>query len=404
MPAEPIHQDDKGRWELRYRDPTGRPRRKRFPTKREARDFHADLRMRAQAGTWTAPESGRLPLAQWVEEWWGTAVHLRPATKARYERDLRLHILPAFGGVQIARISPRQVRAWVAEMVANGERPSAVRRRFSVLRKILGDAVAMEMVSRNPSRGVRPPADTRSEITVLEPVEIRDLADAIHPWFRTWIWFAAYSGLRWSEMLGVRRRDVDLLGRTVTVHQQIIEVNGRFLGFGDPKTAAGKRTVDLPAFLCRCSKNSSPSGLRPARTDWRSSTLAATHRTLELLLADLEEGSSFCRAARVAAGTTSATRLLLWPSPRVLTPRPSRSGWGMGHASITITLDRYGHLFPALGRQVADGLDMVYRYALLAPPAARPIALGPFDTRRGITAAARTPQRGWAEPQQSHGD
>src|SRR5487761_1229574 len=46
----------------------------------------------------------------------------------------------------------------------------------------------------------------------------------------------------------------------------------------------------------------------------------------------------------------------------------------MGHASITVTLDRYGHLFPALGRQVADGLDQVYRESMTAPPAPSPIA------------------------------
>ncbi len=119
-----------------------------------------------------------------------------------------------------------------------------------MLRKILADAIAMEMIPRNPCNSVRPPADSRSDVIILDPAEVRDLADAINPWFRSWIWFAAYSGLRWSEMLGVRRRDLDVLRRTVSVRQQIIEVNGRFLGFGEPKTAAGKRTVDLPAFLC----------------------------------------------------------------------------------------------------------------------------------------------------------
>ena len=113
-----------------------------------------------------------------------------------------------------------------------------------------GDAIAMEMIARNPCSSVRPPADTRSEVIVLEPAEIRDLANAINPWFCSWVWFASYTGLGWSEMLGVRRRDLDLLRRTVSVRRQIIEVNGRFLGFSEPKTAAGKRTVDLPAFLC----------------------------------------------------------------------------------------------------------------------------------------------------------
>ena len=60
----------------------------------------------------------------------------------------------------------------------------------------------------------------------MEPAEIRDLTNAIKPWFCTWVWFAAHGGLRWSEMLGVCRRDLDLLRRTVSVRQQIVEVNG----------------------------------------------------------------------------------------------------------------------------------------------------------------------------------
>lgn len=108
MATEPIHQVANGRWELRYRDPSGRPRRMRFATKREARDFSSDLRVRSQLGTWTSPETGRLTLERWVNEWWATVVHLHPATKVRYERDVRLHVLPRFGVTQLARISPRR--------------------------------------------------------------------------------------------------------------------------------------------------------------------------------------------------------------------------------------------------------------------------------------------------------
>jgi integrase len=312
-------------------------------------------------------------LRRWVEEWWTTVVHLRPATRARYERDLRLHVLPEVGEMQLGRISPRHLRAWVAAMLAAGEPPSAVRRRFSVLRKVLADAVALEMIPRNPCRSVPLPADPAAEVTVLEPGEIRNLADAIHPWFRTWVWFAAYSGLRWSEMLGVRRRDLDLLRRTVTVHQQIVEVNGRFLGFGEPKTAAGRRTVDLPAFLCTMLEaqlaersQPGPDGLVFVNTRGNSPH-ASSFSSQTWLKARLAVGRPDLRwhdlrhaAVALAIGQGA--------HPKAIQER-------MGHASITITLDRYGHLFPALGRQVADGLDRVYREALAAPPLDRPAEL-----------------------------
>ena len=85
---------------------------------------------------------------------------------------------------------------------------------------------------------------------MLTAEEVAELAGAMPEWCRSWVWVAAYSGLRWSEMIGPQRRDVDLLRRTMTVRRQIIEVGSRFEGFGEPKTAAGRRTIDLPPFLC----------------------------------------------------------------------------------------------------------------------------------------------------------
>src|SRR6202034_3591381 len=158
MPAtEPIHQLPSGRWEVRYRDPDGRPRRFRFDTKSDARDHLADVRTKSRTGAWVAPELGKVTFAKWVVEWRGTTVHLRSATRARYEQDLRLHIGPRFNRAQLAKITPRDVRAWLAEMTAAKVPASSIRRRFSVFRKVMGDAVAMEMIARSPCRGIAPP-------------------------------------------------------------------------------------------------------------------------------------------------------------------------------------------------------------------------------------------------------
>jgi integrase len=174
-------------------------------------------------------------------------------------------------------------------------------------------------------------------------------------------------------MLGVRRRDLDLLRRTVSVHQQIIEVNGRFLGFGEPKTAAGKRTVDLPGFLCTMLEEQLAERAQPGVDGL---VFVNTH-------GNPPHASSFAsqtwRKARVAVGqpelrwhhlrhTAVALAIAQGAHPKTIQER-------MGHASITVTLDRYGHLFPALGRQVADGLDTVYRETLAAPPPEPPATL-----------------------------
>ena len=365
MATEPIHQLDNGRWEVRYRDPDGRPRRKVLDTKKAAKDLLATTRTDGQRGTWIAPERGQVTFGAWVDEWWSTTVHLRSATLTRYERDLRLHIRPRFERLALANISPREVRAWLAEMQAEGLPASTIRRRFSVFRKITGDAVAMDMLSRTPCRGVKPPAENRRDITVLSAEELGELAAAMPEWCRTWVWFAAFTGLRWSEMIGLARRDVDLLRRTVTVRRQIVEVRSRFEGFGEPKTAAGRRTVDLPRFLCDMLEEQlaeraqpGPDGLVFVNTRGNPPHLSSfTSQTWKRGRERIGRPDLHWHDLR---HTAVALAIANGAHPKAIQER-------MGHASITITLDRYGHLFPSLGVAVADGLDETYRAAQAAP-------------------------------------
>jgi integrase len=175
-------------------------------------------------------------------------------------------------------------------------------------------------------------------------------------------------------MLGVRRRDLDPLRRTVSVRQQIVEVNGRFLGFGEPKTAAGRRTVDLPAFPCTMLEEQLAERAQPGldglvfvntrgKAPHASSFSSQTWRKARLAVGRPDLRWHDLRHAAVALAIGQGAH------PKAIQER-------MGHASITITLDRYGHLFPALGRQVADGLDRVYRQSLAAPIPSPPVELG----------------------------
>ena len=76
--------------------------------------------------------------------------------------------------------------------------------------------------------------------------QVAALAEAIDPRYRALVLVAAYGGLRWGELVGLRVRRVDLLHGRVTVAEQVAEVNGRLIP-GPPKTEAGRRTVTLPA-------------------------------------------------------------------------------------------------------------------------------------------------------------
>ena len=76
--------------------------------------------------------------------------------------------------------------------------------------------------------------------------QIAALAEAVGPRYRALVLVAAYGGLRWGELVGLKVKRVDLLHGRVTVAEQVAEVNGQLIP-GPPKTAAGRRTVTLPA-------------------------------------------------------------------------------------------------------------------------------------------------------------
>jgi integrase len=164
-------------------------------------------------------------------------------------------------------------------------------------------------------------------------------------------------------MIALRRRDIDLLHRRINVTRQIVEVGSRFEGFDKPKTDAGTRSINLPLFLCQIIEDQleraqpGPDGLvfvntrkqPPHVSSFSSQTWKQARKKVgrpDLRWHDLRH-------------TTVALAIANGAHPKAIQEL-------MGHSSITVTLDRYGHLFPSLGVQVADGLEETYRAALAA--------------------------------------
>ena len=93
-----LRQKPSGRWEARYRDGFGRQHARTFATKTLARRWAADMEADVRRGEWVDPSLGRVTFGEWAEEYLRTIVHLRAVTQGDYERALRVHVLPTFGG------------------------------------------------------------------------------------------------------------------------------------------------------------------------------------------------------------------------------------------------------------------------------------------------------------------
>ena len=239
-----------GRWQARYSTDAGdritAPHT--FPTKADAQRWLATVEADIARGTWHDPTLGHTTIAEWADRWLATKLPtVRRATADQYEYILRMHIVPHLGDRELGTFTPADVQAWLGTMHRrSGLAPNTVAKVYRLLKNMLGGAVEVGMIARNPCtiRGAgteRPP-----EIEVATPEQVAALADACGDHYRALVFVAAYGGLRWGELGGLQRRHVDLGTGVVLVEQKLSEVNG-VLEIDAPKTDAGRRSVALPA-------------------------------------------------------------------------------------------------------------------------------------------------------------
>lgn len=373
------------RYEVRLRGLDGKERSRTFRTLKEAERYERSQQTSVDQGMWVDPRSGRVTLAAWSAEWQRTVVHLRPSTRRIYDVNLRHHILPTLGDVEIGKLTPSMLRAWLSSLTTKvGGKgkplaPASVSQAYRTLNRVLAAAVDNELLGRNPLRGVKAPRLEPEPMRFLSHEEVATLAAAIDPRYRALVLVAAYSGLRAGELGALRRKRVDLLHRTITVVEQVQWIDGRHL-VSAPKSAAGRRSVALPGVVTTALQEHLAAYAEPGseglvfpspeggfirlenfrRRVWTPATLAAG--VAPLRLHDLRHT---CASLAIAAGA----------DVKVLQRM-------LGHASAALTLDRYGHLMPGQAQSVADRLDQMARAATPTPIApATPIG-GSLSTSR----------------------
>lgn len=344
-------------WEARYRDQIGRERSRTFSTRRMAQGFADRQSADVQRGEFRDPRLARLTVDHWAELWWATTVDLKPNTRGAYESIVHRHFEPTFGSRGVAGINRTDVARFVADLSASGIGPGTVRSIVSVLRLVFATALGAGPITQNPVVGVRLPRSAASETLFLVPEQIVALADAIDPRYRTLVLFAAYTGIRAGEIEALRVQRVDLGRGAVDVVESLADVRGRLV-FGPTKTYS-RRTVRLPAFLCDLV--AAHLADRPVDPDalvfvgeqggpMRHNLFYARRFKPAVRAAGLPERLRFhdlrhtCAALLIAQGA----------HPRAMMER-------LGHSSVQVTIDRYGHLLPSLDDTLVEGLDDTYR-------------------------------------------
>ena len=285
----------------------------------------------------------------------------KPSSLRTYRLALETKVLPELGDLRLSSVSRQVVQDFAERLMAQGLMPSSVRNAILPLRAIYRRAVERGEVAVNPTAKVSLPASRPRRPRVPRPEQAAALIAALPAQDRALWATALYAGLRRGELQGLEWLQVDLEQRLIRVEHGW----DRFAGLIEPKSRAGKRRVPISETLRtqliahRLQQGRGAEGFVFCRPDGRpfepTTVLSRARKAWER--ARLEPiGLHECRhtyaAFMIAAGVNTKALSTY-----------------MGHSTITITLDRYGHLLPGNEREAASLLDSWLERAQQQPPA-----------------------------------
>ena len=238
-----------GRYRARYTGPDGRRHSAphTFDTKADADAWLTLERATIVTDDWSPVPTTRTTFGPYAAAWLADRP-LKPRTRAHYAALLTNQIGPTFDPLPLRSITPAMVRKWHADL---GDRAPTLRAHaYSLLRAILGSAVYDgEIKTANPAhiRGAGN-AKRKHKIEPATLAELEAITAELPARYRPMILLAAWCGLRFGELVELRRKDVDLTNGVLHVRRGAVRVDGTVI-IGTPKTAAGIREVAIPPHL-----------------------------------------------------------------------------------------------------------------------------------------------------------
>jgi integrase len=321
-------------------------------------------RMLTERDTGTAPTTaGKQTVEAYLTRWLARIKpKVRPTTHRHYTWMVNDHIVPELGGIRLQRLSSDDVDRAMANRLAAGLSPRSVHHMRAVLRTALTRALRDRLVAHNVAKETDPPKVERAHVKSLTPEEARTFlegigADRLEALYRV----ALAVGLRSGEALGLRWEDIDLDARRLHVTYALQRVDGRLV-MVEPKTERSRRTVPLPEVVVDALRRHRRRQLQDrllAGARWRETGLVFT-TTIGTPL-DHSSVSKAFHAALTAAGVrrirfhdlrhSCASLLLAQGVPARVVMEV------LGHSTITLTMNTYSHVIPALLDDAAAAMD-----------------------------------------------
>jgi integrase len=345
-------------WIVDYTDQQGERHIQTFARKKDADEYQASVKVDVRRGVHTAA-SKSITVAEAAADWisYVELERRERATLQGYRQHMNLHINPRLGRVKLAALTTPRINAFRDDLLASGMSRATARKVLTSLKSLLKDAQRRGNVAQNVAADVSIGVDKRGKqrlkvgVDIPTPDEIKRILAAATGRLRPLLVTAVFSGLRASELRGLRWEDIDLKRGELHVRQRA----DRFNTIGKPKSHAGERTIPLGPFVINtlrewklaCPKNDHGLAFPTANggIEHHKNTLRRLARAVRTAGVEDKAGkpkytglhayrhfyASWCINRREDGG-------LELPA-KVVQER-------LGHASIIMTFDRYGHLFP----------------------------------------------------------
>ncbi|GGD37573.1 tyrosine-type recombinase/integrase [Croceicoccus pelagius] len=341
-------------WQVDYRDQSGKRRSKQFSRKKDAEAWFTQAGWEVSKGVHT-PDSQSVTVAAAADLWIAKveADDRERSTVDQYKRLSRLHVKPLIGGEKLSRLNRPAIESYRDELLKTRSRAMAAKA-MRALSSILGDAERRGLVAQNVARNVKVTRSGRDKPKVEIPTrkELKALIDHADDDLRPLVLTAIFTGLRASELLGLRWQDVDLKAATLTVAQRA----DRYRQLGPPKSDAGYRTLPIPPALVselKAWKRRCPIGALDLVFPNTQGGVAEYVHVMRRRFRPLQVAAGVCDEV----GQDKAGKPVLKPRYGLHSLRhAAASAWikqridlkrlqtWIGHSSIQVTLDTYGHL------------------------------------------------------------
>jgi integrase len=283
---------------------------------------------------------------------------MKESTLGSYQYHIRLHLLPYFSGKYLHQLTQLDIQEYIKNMVNKGLSPKTTSNSMVPLKEMLKHAIQWGYLETDPALYVKKPPKIKKEVDILVPEEIRAFLAQVRPKYYPLFLAAILTGMRQGELLGLMWSDIDFANMQIHIRRSLYvsratkdSQEGERVKFVEPKSPYSRRAIDMAPILADT--------LKALASRFRGELVFCTDEGNPLDPNNLVKREFYpaLRRAGLRHIPFHALRHIYASLLIAQGEHPKYIQVQLGHASIQITMDCYGHLMPGVNRDAPRRLE-----------------------------------------------